>query len=110
MIQMLQLTGVHQLPIVIFNFDNYYDLLLRWFDLVVQEGFGSRSNSAVFSVIDALEGLEPTLASYGFVPAALHDVEDLAPTDIILPVMPKLQVSSAVDRFSTRFSVSVIPV
>jgi hypothetical protein len=63
----------------VFNFEGYYDLLLEWFQVVVEEGFATPFNAGVFAVISKLEDLEEAFARYCFVPSVLHDFRDIAP-------------------------------
>ena len=75
----MQCTGVHLSPIVVFNFEGYYDHLLKWFNVVVDEGFATRSSAEVFSVICKLDDLEEALTGYKFRPSILHHIGDIAP-------------------------------
>jgi len=75
--------GVHVSPIIVFNFEGYYDRLLEWFNVAIEEGFATPLNAGVFSVISRLEDLEEAFARYRFVPSVLHDFGDLAPAGVV---------------------------
>ena len=65
-----------------YNFDGYYDLLLKWFAVVIRDGFTTPMGAGVLSVIRDLEDLETCLATYSFIPPITHDLADLAPTAV----------------------------
>lgn len=75
--------GTHSLPIVLYNFDGYYDYLVKWFDVVFKEGFASQEYAQTFSVINKLEDLEDSLAKYSYVPLVVHDISDIAPIGVV---------------------------
>jgi Possible lysine decarboxylase len=95
------------LPIIVYNFDGYYDLLLQWFAVVIKEGFTTPMSAGVLNVINRIEDLETSLATYSFVPSATHEFNDLAPTEV---KQVKLTCLASDLCFASQLSIKAIPV
>lgn len=51
-----------------FNFEGYYDSLLKWLDEALTEGFVGEDSMAVITVVDTLQQLATLLQSLGTMP------------------------------------------
>ncbi|MCJ1473929.1 hypothetical protein MMC13_002585 [Lambiella insularis] len=67
-VQMWVKLGVCTHPVILFNFEGYYDSLLKWMGTAREEGFVAEDSLAVITVVDTLDQLNTLLKSLGTMP------------------------------------------
>ncbi|KAJ3839401.1 hypothetical protein EV361DRAFT_1030664 [Lentinula raphanica] len=71
--------GIIQAPLIIYNFENFYDDLLKWIGTGADEGFISANAAAAFSITSSLEGVNEAFASCSYATDEQLDLSDMAP-------------------------------
>ena len=68
--------GLHNKPIVVVNQDGYWDALIELVDHVIDHGFAGPESAQLFTVVDDIADVLPTLAS-------LYEPEPVVHADLI---------------------------
>ncbi|KAJ4482346.1 hypothetical protein J3R30DRAFT_3458606 [Lentinula aciculospora] len=71
--------GIIQAPLVLLNFENYYEDLVKWIGLGADEGFISANAAAAFSIAPSLDSVHETFSSCSYVTDERLDLSDMAP-------------------------------
>ncbi|KAJ3856466.1 hypothetical protein EV368DRAFT_78641 [Lentinula lateritia] len=71
--------GIIKAPLVILNFENYYEDLVKWIELGAGEGFISENAAAAFSVVQSLDKVSETFSTCSYATDEQLDLSDMAP-------------------------------
>ncbi|KAH7876213.1 uncharacterized protein C8R40DRAFT_1146057 [Lentinula edodes] len=71
--------GIIKAPLVILNFENYYEDLVKWIELGADEGFISENAAAAFSVVQSLDKVSETFSTSSYATDEQLDLSDMAP-------------------------------
>ncbi len=52
---------LHSYPVIIVNVDGYWDALLKLFDSIISKNFASESTRSLYTVVDKVEDIIPTI-------------------------------------------------
>ena len=90
--------GVWRKPILLLNFDGFYDQLLGWISVSIEEGFISKGSASTITVVDSVKDLSEAVRDSSLRLELKND--DSFDWPILAPAQGKWLFSGPDHRFS----------